>query len=320
MNDPVLNRKLFRHQAQIIHNKIPKYQTGGPPQSPFTATGFQQAAGSVIPRRNFLKDLAWLASPGKYVKGAKYAYQTYKTARAASKASPKAGTWKSMLPFTKTTGPRSVWQTLKHKYPKTTGGITAGVGGSLAYSGVKDAHQGYKEGDYGKMALGIGSTALGVPWASRALQAMRIKGLSGKAAKVSKVARGKTWKDPRTWGPFGLIAGGALTAKDAEAEPGVVFNETDKEEIWQVLKTVAKDIENATEQEINQAIEIWEKQKTVKADPNKKPDNLGDTGTNEMKADEVPPGTGSPVTVDEAELLAKQKEKNATNQANVSKN
>ena len=43
MNDPVLNRKLFRHQAQIIHNKIPKYQYGGPPQSPFTPTGFAQA-------------------------------------------------------------------------------------------------------------------------------------------------------------------------------------------------------------------------------------------------------------------------------------
>ena len=113
------------------------------------------------------------------------------------------------------------------------------------------------------MALGIGEMGIGVPWASKAIQAMRIKGVSGKAAKVSKKVRGKSWKDPRTWGPFGLIAGGALTARDAEAEPGVVFSETDQEEIWQVLKTVAKDIENATEQEINQAIEIWEKQKTV---------------------------------------------------------
>jgi len=68
MNDPVLNRTLFRHQAQIIHNKIPRYQYGGPPQSPFTATGFQQAA-SAIPKRDFLKDLRWLIGPGKYVKG-----------------------------------------------------------------------------------------------------------------------------------------------------------------------------------------------------------------------------------------------------------
>ena len=31
MNDPVLNRKLFRHQAQIIHKQIPKLQQGGAP-------------------------------------------------------------------------------------------------------------------------------------------------------------------------------------------------------------------------------------------------------------------------------------------------
>ena len=318
MNDPVLNRKLFRHKAQIIHNKIPKYQTGGPPQSPFTAGGFQQATGSALARRSFLKDLGWLASPGKYFKGAKYAYQTYKTARAASKASSKPATWKSMLPFTKTTGPRSVWQTLKHKYPKTTGGITAGVGGSFAYSGQKTAREGYKEKDYGKMALGIGEMGIGVPWASKAIQAMRIKGVSGKAAKVSKVARGKSWKDPRTWGPFGLIAGGALTARDAEAEPGITFTESQSEEIYQILKTVAKDIENYTEEELNKAVEIYKKQKYKSDDT--KPDNLGDTGTNEMKADEVPPGTGSPVTVDEAKILSQQKDKNAETQANVLKN
>ena len=32
MNDPVLNRKMFRHAAQIKHNRIPKYQTGTPPE------------------------------------------------------------------------------------------------------------------------------------------------------------------------------------------------------------------------------------------------------------------------------------------------
>ena len=31
MNDPVLNRKLFRHKAQIIHKQIPKLQQGGAP-------------------------------------------------------------------------------------------------------------------------------------------------------------------------------------------------------------------------------------------------------------------------------------------------
>ena len=60
MNDPVLNRKMFRHAAQIKHNQIPKYQIGGGvPQSPFTMGGIQQAASSAIPRRNFVKDLSW---------------------------------------------------------------------------------------------------------------------------------------------------------------------------------------------------------------------------------------------------------------------
>ena len=31
MNDPVLNRKMFRHAAQIKHNQIPKLQQGGAP-------------------------------------------------------------------------------------------------------------------------------------------------------------------------------------------------------------------------------------------------------------------------------------------------
>ena len=32
MNDQVLNRKMFRHAAQIKHNRIPKYQTGTGPE------------------------------------------------------------------------------------------------------------------------------------------------------------------------------------------------------------------------------------------------------------------------------------------------
>ena len=128
--------------------------------------------------------------------------------------------------------------------------------------GYDDIREGLKNKDYGQVALGAGFMLPSVGGVAKGIQGLKIAGVSGKAAKVSKKVRGKSWKDPRTWGPFGLIAGGALTARDAEAEPGVVFTETDKEEIWQVLKTVAKDTENATEQEINQAIEIWENQKT----------------------------------------------------------
>ena len=47
MNDPVLNRKLFRHQAQIIHKQIPKYQYGGGiPANPWSLQGLSQSFAS----------------------------------------------------------------------------------------------------------------------------------------------------------------------------------------------------------------------------------------------------------------------------------
>ena len=120
MNDPVLNRKMFRHTAQIKHNQIGKYQTGGIPQRPFTMGGMQQAAGSAIPRRNFIKDLSWLVGPGKFKAGlgmikagGQHAYKTFKGARAARKASGKEGTWWGTLPLTRTgKGPPSVYQSM----------------------------------------------------------------------------------------------------------------------------------------------------------------------------------------------------------------
>ena len=57
MNDPVLNRKMFRHAAQIKHNRIPKYQTGTPPGG-VTPPWYTTGAG--------LKG-AWQAGPGKYL-------------------------------------------------------------------------------------------------------------------------------------------------------------------------------------------------------------------------------------------------------------
>jgi hypothetical protein len=41
--DEVLNRKLFRHKAQITYKKVQGLQIGGPPQSPFTPQGFGQS-------------------------------------------------------------------------------------------------------------------------------------------------------------------------------------------------------------------------------------------------------------------------------------
>jgi len=225
------------------------------------------------------------------------------------------------LPFTKTgKGPRSAWQTLKHKYPKTTGGISAALGGSFAYTGGKEAYKGYKEKDYGRMALGIGEMGIGVPWASKAIQAMRIKGVSGKAAKVSKVVKGKSWKDPRTWGPLSLIGGGALAsvmkedAETAEATYDInALSEKAIKEIEIILAEIAKDKDpsEVTQEDRNQAVEIWEKQKK---------DETGTIGEKEMLTDEIVPDSKGSTSGESAEILAKQKEMDAQTQADVLKN
>ncbi len=41
--DEVLNRKLFRHRAQILHNKVQGLQLGGPPKDTFTLEGLKQS-------------------------------------------------------------------------------------------------------------------------------------------------------------------------------------------------------------------------------------------------------------------------------------
>jgi len=320
MNDPVLNRKLFRHQAQIIHNKIPRYQYGGPPQSPFTATGFQQAA-SAIPRRNILKDLAWLASPGKYAKGAKYAYGAYKTARAATKAPPVKGGLRALWPFGRGAGgPRSAMQTLKAKHPKKFGAATLGTGAYFAKEGYDSIREGIKEKDYGKIAMGVGFGIPSVGWAAKGLQAMRIPGVSAKAAKfLSKPLRGKSWKDPRTWGPFGLLGGGALASVMKEDAEAAEYTKEDQE-IWEILKTIAKDVENFTQEELDKAIEIWNKQKTVESDPDKMPGHPSNIGIEEMLTDEIVPDAGGSTSGESSEILAKQKEMDAKTQADVLKN
>ena len=62
MNDPVLNRKMFRHAAQIKHNRIPKYQTGTGPEG-------LRIPGASFPKRNFMKDAMWLFGGGKIKTG-----------------------------------------------------------------------------------------------------------------------------------------------------------------------------------------------------------------------------------------------------------
>ena len=328
MNDPVLNRKLFRHKAQIIHNKIPKYQYGGPPQSPFTPTGFQQAVGSAIPRRNILKDLAWLASPGKYVKGAKYAYQTAKAARAATKASGKGGTLWGTLPFTTTgKGPQSVYQKLmkpvsKHmmKHPKKYGYTKAGIGGAFTVGtgfGIADA---IKKGHYGTAALEASLLPFGGAWTAKGLQ-LATKGIKSKRGigAFKKAGAVKKKLDKQKWVLPAFIGGGGTMLYRGEGE-AQAYTEADADQIFKIVEKIAKDINNITQAEVDEAIKIFEADKTQK-----KPENLGDKGsvsenTKEMIADEKIPDAGGSTSTDAATILAKQKEKNAETQAGVLKN
>ena len=93
MNDPVLNRTLFRHQAQIVHNQIPKFVEGGDAWYKMGAEfkAKQAAAQKYFKGHDKLKLLASALGPGKFFKGAKTAYQATKAARAASIASGKRG-------------------------------------------------------------------------------------------------------------------------------------------------------------------------------------------------------------------------------------
>jgi len=328
MNDPVLNRTLFRHQAQIIHNKIPKYQTGGGPGNPWSLAGLKQSFASsqagaqkYFQGHDKLKLLASALGPGKFFKGAKTAYQATKAARAASIASGKRGSLWGTLPLTKTgKGPKSAWQVFKKKYPKIAASAGIGTAGYFGKIGYEDVREGLKKKDYGQVALGAGFMIPSVGAAAKGIQALRIPGVAGKAAKVSKKFRGKDWKDPRTWGPIALIGGGALTARDTEAAEAGAYTEAEQEQIWEILKTVAKDIENYTQEEIDKAIEIYEKSKTVESSPDKSPGHPSNIGTEEMLTDEIVPDARGSTSGESSEILAKQKEMNAETQANVLKN
>ncbi len=318
---------MFRHQAQIIHNKIPKYQYGGGiPADPWSLKGLSQsfasqqaAAQAYFKNANKFKLLATALGPGKFGKGIKHAYGTYKAARAASKASGKRGTLWGTLPFTKTgKGPRSAWQVFKKKHPKlaATGQIgTAGYFGKIGYEDIKE---GLKKKDYGQVAMGAGFMIPSVGAAAKGIQALRIPGVAGKAAKVSKVVKGKSWKDPRTWGPLSLIGGGALASvmkEDAEAATYDINALSEKaiKEIEIILAEIAKDKDpsEVTQEDRNQAVEIWEKQKK---------DETGTIGEKEMLTDEIVPDPKGSTSGESAEILAKQKEMDAQTQADVLKN
>jgi len=332
MNDPVLNRKMFRHQAQIIHNKIPKYQYGGPPQSPFTPAGFKQslasqqaAAQAYFKNANKLKMLGSIFNPvggpkrklavGALKQGWK-GFQYTGIPRLVKEAFGAKGT------LTGKTATR-----IAKKYPKSYGAAKIGVGGGLTGAGVWTAGKGIYEGDPGKVATGVGEALWGPGiflrgkklWQHGKTPTKRGIAAFKKAAKKSRDYDKSKFASP--WVTAPLILGGELTRKDyAEAAPEkIVLTETDREEIFNILKKTAKDIKKPTTEEIQNAYKVWSKQKT-------KLDNLGDKEKkvdNDIKNLEVDTTTvksSTPVDGEEAQIMGKENALNAATQADVLKN
>ena len=331
MNDPVLNRKMFRHAAQIKHNQIPKYQIGGGvPQSPFTMGGIQQAASSAIPRRNFVKDLSWLVSPGKYIKGAKYAYQTFKGARAASKAAGTQGTWKGTLPFTKGgKGPPSLYQQgmkpvsrhmMRHpkKYGAAKGLAGLGFGGASAYGAYKSA----REGNWGTAALEASFIPFGGAWAAKGLQ-LATKG--SKAKDTFKKAGGiKKLLDKQAKWTIPLGLGGAGTAWYKGEGEAPQLSDDEQNLIMNIAQKVAIEAgaNEITQQHVDQAVQIWQTDFAVREGQTGVEGDYDRNNPNEMNiltAETLPPTGGTPVNEDEAAILEGQKLKDAETQAKVLK-
>ena len=333
MNDPVLNRKLFRHQAQIIHNKIPKYQYGGGiPADPWSLKGLSQsfasqqaAAQAYFKNSNKLKMLGSFFNPvggpkKKLAMGAlKQGWKGFKYTGIPRLVREAFGTKGTLTGKTATR--------IAKKYPKTYGAAKIGIGGGLTGAGVWTAGKGIYEGDPGKVAVGVGEALWGpgiyfrgkklwqhgTPPTKRGIAAFK------KAAKKARDYDKSKFASP--WVTAPLILGGELTRKDyAEAAPEkIVLTETDREEIFNILKKTAKDIKKPTTEEIQNAYKVWSEQKT-------KLDNLGDKEKkvdNDIKNLEVDTTTvksSTPVDGEEAQIMGKENALNAATQADVLKN
>ena len=338
MNDPVLNRKLFRHQAQIIHKQIPKLQQGGAPWYT-TASGLKGA---------------WQAGPGRHLWDLNRG-TAFNTAMLANplkkatfaKAALKTGWGYGKKAFGYTGIPKGVRgaKQLVRKSPtaaKIAGGAKIAAGAGLGYEGVTRGIDSLKEGKYGSAGLEIGSALWGGGIGMRGYRLFRrgqaaknVKEGSKKGIGSFKKATARTAayeKSPFLGKHTGKImlggAVGSMWETDTEAYDQVLsqLSSDQRDEVWEVIKTVAKDVKNVTKKERNKAIEIWietQKNKKDKADTTK-PDNLGDTGNigegaTPLEAESTVPDSGSPVNAEEAAILAGQKEQDAKAEAEALK-
>ena len=338
MNDPVLNRKMFRHAAQIKHNRIPKYQTGTPPGG-VTPPWYTSASG--------LKG-AWQAGPGRHLwdfnKGRMYntamlaapwkkgqlAWGVGKAALRPAMQLAKKGYAKVAAPASKYIGKpytKHIGQPIsKHmmRHPKKYGYTKAGIGGAFTGATIYGAQKAAREGDWGIAAMDVALLPFGGAMTAKGIQ-LASKGWKGKqtflrSGNVKKWARKQGWTLP-------VLAGGAGTALyrgEGEGEAGELAND-ELNLIGNFAVQIAEDDPQATEvteSHWNEALKVYEENlagdKGIVDRDNPNEMNILNNHYDEMLAEEInAPGTPSD---DEAAILAAQQEKNKVTQADGLKN
>lgn len=207
--DEILNRKLFRHKAQIMHGKVQGLILGGPPKSPYTLEGVQQAASRLgqtklgqmyqatplvdllyDPKMSLGKNAVQFFNPVRKVKG------VYKLGKAGVGLAGK--------------GLKSLdkgYEAVATKFPKTTGTLLTGLGVADTVRGANEIYEGVQEQDKSKIASGAGNVLFGGPLVASGIKRFR----TGKPF----IESGK--QAAAIYGPgIGLSVYGSATAKEPD--------------------------------------------------------------------------------------------------------
>ena len=315
MNDLVLNRKMFRNKARHLE----QMRTG---QIPHALTGWGVGTG-----------IGYGVKYGpRILPAAQKAWKSYRAARAVpniSRAQPAKEGWRQFWPFGKGAGgPKAASQVFRHKFPKTTAGITGALGADFMYEGGKNIYQGIRDKQYGKAVGGLGSMALGVPILGRAShlfsKAKKWKKGTEWAAKVGGKLRPKSWKDPKLWGPLAAIGGGAgYSMYTGEGEPDQLAID-EQNLIYNIARKIAIDAKanEITEEHWNEAVKIYGEKFAVREGQEGAVGDFDRGNPNEMNilnAELIPPSNQTPTNEDETAILEGQKLKDAETQAKVLK-
>ena len=321
MNDPVLNRRMFRNKARHLE----QMRTGNIPRA---WQGFAMNWGPKIYQYG-----------SRVVPAAKKGWQSFRQARAvpnAQRTQPATGGLRTLWPFGKGAGgPRAMSEVIRKSHPGKIGTAQAVLGGDLMYQGGKTVYQGVKDKEPGQIAMGLGEVAFGLPLLGRGShyvsKALKSKKGTEWASKVSgKVRPKKGWKDPKLLAPIALTGGGAgYSYATGEGEPDQLAAD-EQNLIFNIARKLAIDsgAEEISDEHWNSALQIYENQFAAKegqvgiegdfdrGNPNEM--NIFNNKYDEMVAEEINP-KGVP-SDDEAAVLAAQENTNKVTQAEGLKN